>query len=43
MQWTFVFLVGLLTGLVAFGINMVVDNVVGFKFFYTLNFITSQK
>ncbi len=37
------FLVGLLTGLVVFGINMVVDNVVGFKFLYILNFMTSHK
>ncbi len=43
MKWEFVFLVGLLTSLVAFGINMVVENVVGFKFFYTFNFMTSQK
>ncbi len=41
MKWTFVFLVGLLTGLVAFGINMVVENVVDFKFLYTFNFMTS--
>jgi chloride channel 7 len=43
VKWTFVFLVGLLTGLVAFGINMVVENVAGLKFVYTLNFMTSQR
>ncbi|KAG6542958.1 hypothetical protein Mapa_015650 [Marchantia paleacea] len=35
LKWTFVFLLGLLTGLVGFGINMAVENIAGAKFLAT--------
>ncbi len=43
MKSTFVFLVGLFTSLVALGINMLVENMVGLKFVYILNFMTPLK
>jgi hypothetical protein len=38
-----VFLVGLFTGIVAFGINLAVENIAGLKFVYTVNFMTSER
>jgi chloride channel 7 len=38
-----VFLVGLLTGLVAFGINLAVENVAGLKFVYTVNLMNTNR
>ncbi|CAK9189972.1 unnamed protein product [Sphagnum troendelagicum] len=43
VKWTFVFLVGLFTGIVAFGINLAVENIAGLKFVYTVNFMTSER
>ncbi len=43
VKWTFVFLVGLFTGIVAFGINLAVENVAGLKFVYTVNLMTSER
>ncbi len=37
------FLVGLFTGIVAFGINLAVENVAGLKFVYTVNLMTSER
>ncbi len=37
------FLVGLLTGLVAFGINLAVENVAGLKFVYTVNLMNTNR
>ncbi|CAM6044367.1 unnamed protein product, partial [Sphagnum compactum] len=43
VKWTSVFLVGLLTGLVAFGINLAVENVAGLKFVYTVNLMNTNR
>ncbi len=43
VKWTSVFLVGLLTGLVAFGINLAVENVAGLKFVYTVNLMNTDR
>lgn len=39
LKWTFVFLVGVLTGLVGFLINMAVENIAGAKFLLTSNYM----
>ena len=43
VKWTFVFLVGLFTGLVAFFINLSVENIAGLKFLYTVRFMQSDR
>ncbi len=37
------FFVGLFTGIIAFGINLAVENIAGLKFVYTVNFMTSER
>jgi hypothetical protein len=43
VKWTSVFLVGLLTGIVAIGINLAVENVAGLKFVYTVNLMNTNR
>ncbi|CAK9272778.1 unnamed protein product [Sphagnum jensenii] len=43
LKWTFVFLVGVLTGLVAFGNNLAVENIAGLKFVHSVNLMNSDR
>jgi chloride channel 7 len=43
VKWTFVFLVGVLTGLVAFGNNLAVENIAGLKFVHSVNLMNSDR
>lgn len=43
LKWTLAFLIGLLTGLVGFTINLAVENIAGTKFVITNNFMLQQR
>lgn len=42
-KWVLVFLLGLITALVGYGLNMAIENVCGFKFLVTLHFMNSDR
>lgn len=42
-KWVMVFLVGLSTALVGYGLNMAIENVCGFKFLVTLHFMNTDR
>lgn len=43
LKWAMAFLVGLLTGVIASGINLAIENIAGYKMLTVVNFVREER